>query len=132
MDLNKRHIWISTIRDKQGLNTKIHEGKCIVGEVSTEESRKFVDENHLQGCVDLSNKSINLGLYYHDTLLQIMIFNELNYNKEYEITTLCTKKNINTQSTGNKILKYFEEKYKPKSILTYVNRRWLDSIFLNK
>ena len=42
-------IWTSMIKNKLGLNTKIYARKCLVKEVSSQEARKFLEDNHLQG-----------------------------------------------------------------------------------
>ena len=120
---NKRAIWLSMINNKLGLNTRIGARKCTIKEVKTQEARKFIDENHLQG---YSNSSIKIGLYYKNELFSIMTFGKSRYNKdiEYELIRFCTKKNYTVQGGGSKLLKYFERKYKPKSLLSYANRRW--------
>jgi len=128
LDKNKKAIWISMIRDKQGLNTKIGARKCTIKEVPTKEARKFIDENHMQG---YSNAKIKIGLYYRDILVSIMTFGKPRFNKniEYELIRFCTKKNITIQGGGSRLLSYFEKEYKPKSLLSYANRRWSTGSF---
>jgi len=123
LDKNKKEIWISMIKDKQGLNTKIGARKCTIKEVSTEEAKEFIDDNHMQGYI---NASIKIGLYYNNILISIMTFGKSRYNKniEYELIRFCTKKGYTIQGGGSKILKYFEKTYKPKSLISYANRRW--------
>jgi hypothetical protein len=43
---------------------------------------------------------------------------------EYELIRFCNKKYINVIGGASKLLKYFERNYKPKSLISYANRRW--------
>jgi len=131
LDKNKKSIWISIIKDKLNKNKKIGARKCIIKEVPTKEARKFIDENHLQG---YTNASIKIGLYYKDELLSIMTFGKSRYNKniEYELIRFCTKREYTVQGGGSRLLKYFETQYKPKSLISYANRRWSKGNFYEK
>jgi len=131
LNINKKHIWISMIRDKQNLNTKIGARKCIIKEVPTKEARRFIEDNHMQG---YCNSSIKIGLYYNYNLVSIMTFGKPRFNKniEYELIRFCTKKNITVQGGGSRLLKAFEKMYKPKSLLSYANRRWSTGNFYRK
>ena len=123
LNKDKKDIWISMIKDKQGLNKKIGARKCIIKEVQNKEAKEFIDNNHMQGYI---NASIKIGLYYDDILYSIMTFGKSRYNKniEYELIRFCTKKGYTVQGGGSRILKYFEKTYKPKSLISYANRRW--------
>jgi len=131
LDKNKKSIWVSIIEDKLNKNIKIGARKCIIKEVETKEARKFVDENHLQG---YCNSSIKIGLYYRDNLMSIMTFGKSRFNKdiEYELIRFCTKKSYTLQGGGSKMLNYFEKTYKPKSLISYANRRWSKGNFYIK
>jgi hypothetical protein len=43
---------------------------------------------------------------------------------EYELIRFCNKKYLSVVGGASKLLKHFEKKYKPKSLLSYANRRW--------
>jgi len=128
LDDNKKEIWISMIRDKQGLNKKIGARKCIIKEVSTKDAKEFIDNNHIQGYI---NAKIKIGLYYRNTLMSIMTFSKPRFNDkvEYELIRFCTKQGYTVQGGGSKLLKYFEKTYKPKSLISYANRRWSNGNF---
>ena len=123
LDKTKKSIWISMLNDKQGLNRKIGARKCIIRGVPTKDAREFIEENHLQG---YSNSKIKIGLYFEDELISIMTFGKSRYNKdiECELIRFCSKKGITVQGGASRLLKYFEREYKPKSLLSYANRRW--------
>jgi len=134
LDKNKKSIWISIIRDKLNKNKKIGARKCTIKEVPTKEAKEFINKNHMQG---YTNAKIKIGLYYNNILVSIMTFSKPRFNKnveqgEYELIRFCTKKNITIQGGGSKILKYFEKTYKPKSLISYANRRWSTGNFYIK
>jgi len=123
LDENKRSIWISIINNKLGNSNRIYVRKCIVKEIDTKTSKKFLDENHLQGYV---NSKIKLGLFYNNELVSVMTFDKSRYNKkyEYELLRFASLKNYSIIGGASKLLKYFERKYNPKSLISYANRRW--------
>ena len=102
---------------------KIYARVCQIKEISYEESVEFQLENHLQGSV---NAKVNLGLYYNDELVSIMTFGKCRFNKQYEWEMLrfCSKLNYHVVGAASKLLKYFEKKYQPKSIVSYADIRW--------
>jgi len=122
-DDNKRDIWVSKILGKQKLHSRIFARNCEIKEVSTKESREFLDSNHLQG---YTNASIKIGLFYEDELVLICTINKSRYTskQEYELVRLASKKYITVVGGASKVLKYFERNYKPKSIISYANLRW--------
>ena len=115
-------IWISMIKNKLGLNTKIYARKCLVKEVSSQEARKFLEDNHLQG---YANSKIRLGLYYNEELVSLMTFSKPRYTKNYdwELVRFCTLKGYNVVGGASKLLSSFRSNYKG-SIISYANRRW--------
>jgi len=131
LNKNKKSIWISIIEDKLNKNKKVGARKCIIKEVLNKEAKEFIDDNHMQG---YSNSSIRIGLYYEEELMSIMTFGKSRFNKniEYELIRFCTKKGYTIQGGGSKLLKYFERTYKPKSLISYANRRWSTGNFYIK
>ena len=115
-------IWTSMIKNKLGLNTKIYARKCLVKEVSSQEARKFLEDNHLQG---YANSKIRLGLYYNEELVSLMTFSKPRYTKNYdwELVRFCTLKGYNVVGGASKLLSSFRSNYKG-SIISYANRRW--------
>lgn len=116
-------IWFSMINNKLGLNKKIYARKCIIKELNYNEISDFLNENHLQKS---TVSKINLGLFYNDKLVQVMTFGKPRFNKnyEYELIRLCTLKYCSVIGGASKLFKYFLDNYKPKSIISYANRRF--------
>jgi len=127
--LNKKDVVKSRIKNILGFTEKkIYARKCVIKEISSKESRIFLNENHLQGNV---NASIRLGLYYNDELVSLMTFGSLRKNlgnkssdNQYELLRFCNKLNTSTIGGANKLLKYFITTHKPKEIISYADRRW--------
>ncbi len=118
---NKPEIFKSAIANKLGLSTKIYARKCKVVELNN--VKNFLDNNHLQGNC---GSSIKLGLTYNDELVSVMTFGKPRFNKdhEYELLRFCNKLNTTVIGGASKLLKYFERKYNPKSIISYANLQW--------
>ena len=125
LDDTKRDIWKSMISNILKLNSeRVFARKCIVKEISTTEANTFILKNHMQG---IRNTNIKLGLYYNNELVSVMTLGkplDNNSEYEYELIRFCNKKYTNVIGGASKLLKYFEKTYKPKSLLSYANRRW--------
>lgn len=127
---NKRHIVESRIKDILGVfDHKIFARKCIVKEISSSESKNFLNENHLQGNC---NSKVKLGLFYEDDLVSVMTFgakrkimNSKSIDEtDYEMLRYASKCGYHVVGGASKLLKYFERTYHPSSILSYADRRW--------
>lgn len=107
------------------LNTVMTIGarKCNIVELSSAETREFLNTNHLQGA---TNAKVRLGLRYNDELVSVMTFSKPRFSKNYdwELARFCSKLNYQIQGAANKLLKYFERTHKPNSIVSYADRRW--------
>lgn len=121
----KREICNSFILNKLKKSNKIWARKCVLKEISYNDSRDFLNNNHLQGDC---KSSIRLGLYYNEELVNIMTFSKLrlpiqkynrNKNNIYELTRYCNKINTNVVGGASKLLSFFINNYKTSSIETY-------------
>lgn len=120
----KREICKSFILNKLGkTSNRIMARKCKVKEISYNDSRSFLNNNHLQGDC---KSSIRIGLFHNESLVGLMTFSKLRLplggtNKEgvYELTRFCNLINTSVVGGASKILKYFVDKYNPISIETY-------------
>jgi hypothetical protein len=122
-----RDIVKSQLKNWLGLtNNKIFARKCILKVVENKDSKKFLDENHIQGYV---NSNYSLGLYHNDELVSIMNFDKYEGRKkmndsEWNLNRFCNKINTNVIGGASKLLKYFIEKNKPNRIISYADRDW--------
>jgi len=124
-DKVKKDIWKSKILYKlKLLKNRIYARNCIIKEIDSKISKKFLNENHLQGYV---NSSIKYGLFYNNELVSVMTFGKSRFkNEEYELLRFSNKKYYNIVGGFSKLLKHFLNKYNFE-IITYGNRRWVDS-----
>lgn len=121
---NKNDLIKSRIANLLGIYDKtIFARKCEIKEIDSKTSKAFQDENHIQGAV---NAKINLGLYFENELISLMTFGKCRFDKkhEWELLRFCNKLGYHIPGGASKLLKYFERNYKPKSLVSYADRRW--------
>lgn len=99
-------------------NNRIYARNCKIKIVSSEDTKIFINQNHMQG---YTNSSINIGLYYTDELVMIMTFDKSRFNNdaEYEIIRLCSKLETKVIGGASKIFKHFINTYNPNSVVAY-------------
>jgi hypothetical protein len=119
----KRDICKSFVLNKVSKSTKIMGRKTKVTEVDYPTSKKFLDENHLQGDC---KSSVRLGLYQNEELVSLMTFSKLrlpiggkNTEGIYELTRFCNRRFYSIIGGASKLINYFKQKYSPNEIQTY-------------
>lgn len=107
---------------------KIYGRKCEIREVSYNDSKNFLIDNHIQG--NCSSK-YRYGLYYKNELVSLMTFGStrinLNSKREegtFELLRFVNKKNSRVIGGASKLLKHFINEIKPKKIISYSDNRW--------
>lgn len=105
---------------------KIGGRNIIIKNISKEDKNTFLNKNHIQGS-DKSN--IYYGAYYNTELVGVMTFNSnrnmtKNVQDEYELSRYSTKSEYIIRGLGSKFLKHFINEYKPKTIISFADRRW--------
>ena len=95
---------------------------CEVKEISLKEANDFLNLYHLQN--GLMKQDVCLGLFYNDSLVEVMTFGKPRYNKnyDYELLRLCTHKDYRVTGGSEKLFKYFLDNYKPNSIISYCDK----------
>lgn len=125
--LEKSEIWKSMLNNLLGISkTRIFARKCTIKEVSFEESKKFLDKNHIQGNC---NSQIRYGLYYNNELISLMTFGKArhfigNSSHQYELLRFCNKLNTVVVGGASKLFNYFIKTIKPNNIVSYADKRW--------
>jgi G:T-mismatch repair DNA endonuclease (very short patch repair protein) len=100
---------------------RIYARKCIIKEISTQQKNEFLNKHHIQG----EDKSkVKLGLFYENELVAVMTFGKPRFNKNYEWELIRYATSKHVIGGAGKLLSYFERKFKPKSIITYADRRF--------
>ncbi len=82
-----------------------------------------MDENHIQGN---SAASVRFGLFFKNQLVAAMTFSKCRFDKkhEWELSRFCCKLGHSVPGAASRLLAHFEKKYKPKSMVTYADKRW--------
>ena len=122
--ISKQEIVKSRLKNILGIYDKtIYARNCEVKEIDKKLSKEFQRENHIQGEI---NAKIHIGIFFKNELVSVMSFSKPRFSKkyEYEMIRFCSKLNYHVIGAAGKLLKYFEEKYQPKSIVSYADRRW--------
>jgi len=126
---NKKDIVKSRIDSILGRTaTKIYARKTEIKEVTFNDTKNFLNDNHVQGhCVS----KIRYGLFYKKELVSIITFGKKRKNLgathkdgEYELIRFCNKINTTVVGGASKLLKYFENNYKPVKLISYADLRW--------
>lgn len=104
--------------------TKVHE-------INSDDAYKFEELYHIQG---RANSEINIGLSKNNQLLALMTFGKPRFdnNVQYELIRLCYTSNTIIVGGSEKLFKFFVEKYKPTSIISYSNIAKFDGKVYNR
>lgn len=126
---NKRNIVVSMIKNALHKNDlRISARNTEIKEVTSKESKDFLDANHLQGA---TSSTVRYGLYHHDKLVSLMTFSKprrtVGYKSNYdsntwELTRFCTALNTNVVGGASKLFKYFLSSYHPSMITSFSDR----------
>jgi hypothetical protein len=122
--INSREIVESTILSHLGIyNKKIRASKCDIRKVSTEQERKFLNENHIQG---YHPSRMAMGLFEDNKLVYLMSFGVPRFDKNYEweIIRCCGKMNHKVYGGASRLWKNFVENINPRSVISYCNLRY--------
>ena len=120
----KKDIVKSRLKNLLGIYDKtVFARKCEVREVSSSESMKFQEENHIQGAI---GAKVHLGLFCESQLISLMTFGKSRFSKnaEWELLRFCNKLGYHIPGAAGKLLKHFERNWNPKSLISYADRRW--------
>lgn len=100
---------------------KYYARKCRVERIDSETTRKFMDENHIQGYIKASD---NYGLFYEDTLIQAVSFGKSRFkSNETELLRMATILNSQVIGGFSKLLKHAMSDLNISVLYSYVDRR---------
>ena len=130
--LHKQDIVKSRLKNILGLTeNKLYARKCTIKEVSSKDSKIFLDNNHIQGNC---KSSVNIGLYHNNELISLMTFGKrpLINNNSVELIRFCNKLNYLVVGGADKLFKHYIKTYNPIEIVSYADRRWSQGDLYNK
>jgi hypothetical protein len=104
---------------------RIYARVCKLREISSEESKIFLNNNHIQEN-DIS--SYKLGLFFEETLVSVMTFCKSRFDSkiQYEMSRFCNKINTNVIGGASKLFSHFINTLKPTSVVSYSDRRYFN------
>jgi hypothetical protein len=116
----KKDIIKSMIKYKiNKTDIKIGARQCYIKEIDNNTSKKFLNDNHLQGYV---KSSIKIGLFYKNELVSLITLGRSrNKSKETEILRFCNKINTSVNGSFTKLLKHFTNNYEFNKLITYAD-----------
>ncbi len=133
--LNKSDICKSRILNKLKIKTQnFHARKCTIQQISHAESKKFLEENHIQGS-DIS--SIRYGAFLNDQLMAVMTFKKTNFSKGgdgsiHELSRFCLQKMTTSSGLATRMFKRFISEFNPPQVISYSDNRWNSGEVYNK
>lgn len=103
-----------------GMSDRVWARKGIISELTTDEYKKFTENNHLRG---YAHATIKYGIFIDNKLVAAMGFSKSRYTKEgVELIRYCSDGTV--IGGAGKLLSYFKKIHDPKSIVTYADRCW--------
>lgn len=125
--LHQSNIVKSILKNILGsTDTKVYARECDIKEITIQEKDKFLNSNHLQ---KTDKSTIKLGLIYKSELVSVMTFRKssrFDKSVQWELMRYCNKVNTSVIGGASKLFGYFMNLYKPKSIISYSDRRYFD------
>lgn len=122
---NKKEIIFEKIchlLHKEENKEKIYARKCTIKEISKNDARIFLENNHIQG---YTPSTIYLGAFYDNVLIGVMTFKrEAKKCDKWELNRFATDIHKHCIGLGGKIFNYFIKHYNPSEIKSFADRRW--------
>jgi len=106
--------------------------KCKVVELTSNESKNFLESNHLQGNTFQGN--IRYGLKHNDELVSVMTFSKPRFskNRDFELCRFANKKETIVNGAFPKLMTHFKENNFFNSVISYCDIAVFDgSIYEN-
>lgn len=124
---SKQEIVKNILRNHLGINSySIFARKCEIVEVTSAQSRKFLDQYHIQGH---TTSSIRYGLEYDGELVALMTFSKsrtgMGVNEDaHELVRFASSTRV--VGGASKLLKYFLKHNNVKKLISYSDNEWSD------
>ena len=118
----KTDIFKSKLKHILALNTEtIYARKCELRILTAIEAKEFLNTYHIQGN---TASNIKIGLIHTGNIEAVMTLSKraIFKNSEWEIIRYATNKSV--VGGFDKLLKFFENKWNPRIITSYMSRNW--------
>ena len=116
----------SQIQNLLKKSKRIFARKCHVRKIDINISKKFLNENHIQG---FNRSKIKVGLFFNNELVSIMTFDKFEGRKkmkdgEWNLSRFCNKLGVSVVGGASKLLNFFINEFEPKRIISYADKDW--------
>ena len=102
------------------VNEKINARSCIIRELSYQESKCFLEENHLMGAT--THRAY--GLYHKEKLVSVLSYK--NNGSNIEIVRFCSLADVLVRGAFGKLVKKLRTKFNSARIISWVDLRYGD------
>jgi hypothetical protein len=117
------------ILSKLGKTDRLFARKCLVQEVSFNDTMSFLETNHLQN--SSTTGKYRLGLYYNDELVQVMTFGKMrkslgasHEDGKFELIRMATKQGLTVVGGTSRLFSHFCRLHDPIGIISYCDLRY--------
>ena len=119
---DKKEIVLNKIKHllKCNHSPKINGRKCNISEITYDESKEFLNKNHIQGS---QKATVYLGAKYNNELVGVMTFVK-NKDNEWELNRFASNIKYICQGVGGILFSFFIKNYNPTTIKSFADRRW--------
>ena len=104
-------------------HSKVYARNCEVKLLTSDESRQFLENYHLQKHID---SKINLGLVFNNQLVSVMTFGKPRFTKTTQFEILRFASSCNVVGAASRLFSNFLKLYTPDSVISYSDNRWGD------
>jgi hypothetical protein len=118
LDIVKRKIWLSIIKNSLGLSSSIYARKCKIVIPTKEQCKEFLHQNHLQDYYPYSHA---YALTFNNEIVSLMTFGKARFNEGYELLRFCSKRKVHVVGGASRLFKQFNT---TEQIVSYANRRF--------
>jgi hypothetical protein len=119
---NQQDIIKSMLNNRLGLSQRYWARKTQIRDLTTQQARKFFQENHLQGFI---HSQYYIGLYDQDQLLMAISAGHSRFKKDkkiIELHRLATKKYCLVVGGGSKLISELKRRVPDSKIISYCDR----------
>ena len=101
---------------------RIYGRKCSVVELTNNQTKRFLDDNHIQGYVA---STVCYGLKHNDNVVAVMSFGKSRFasKSQWELLRYCSAINTSVVGGAQRLFKQFINNHSPQSITSYCDNR---------
>lgn len=127
---DKLEIVQSIIKTRLNLSNRLHARSLLLGDVTVEKARDFLNENHIQG--DTTRHSVRYGLYTANSeLVALMTFGR-HPKYQWELVRFCAKRNLSVVGGASRLFKAFVERTHAQRCVSYCDQRlFTGNLYIN-